>query len=693
MGLDDQTIRLALQVLGQPGVDSLRASVADLKGKMEAVGPAFAKGDISAKEMEREFKSLSGEYARQNDLLAKLEAELGKQTVAANAQAVALANAGASGSAWGEVMGSAAVKAADATATIQRETQAVQSNATATARMAMSRKDAAAAAVEAQTRTSGLNMAVRGLGYGISDVFSNNGPLGQKLAGFANNVAGITTGILMALGKLTPATAAAAAGLEIAFTALGAALTAGKINSIADVFALFGEVVERSADRVSTLTRRIDELEAKDHKIPIEVVELENARKEVEGIKSALEAVDRLRKSQQHYEKESGEEIGKTLVELSPGGPRAVMDKLEADETAKILAGSVVIKEANAKLAKASADVARLDLELKNAVPGLTNIRDVQVQRDRAADRAKAAERDISAAQAAAAEQAKSTVGKELAAAQSGAGAEQAAGQKALAGRLEKSGFGGLAENVRSLSPDQIKAADEAAAEERRRDEAANFDRELRDARDKREAEAAKQDDALAERLTKDGERHEAAAETQRAKDRAAAAKKEEATRKAHDHERDADVKRISGTTTIDEQIALTAAQMRQMGGMVTASGHFRPLNELEQHIALADHLTGALRKSPVSRGLSDSQVRAVASKMTGQAFTDVDRQNNARAAELAQQGAGESARSVAMMQTMDASMQNLAAAVQHLQAKNDAMNRQLAQTYRRTQVLLRPGR
>ena len=126
--------------------------------------------------------------------------------------------------------------------------EAVSRSAAELSRLTDEIKRAQSAAGASQSQINGLNGAIKNLGFGISDVFSNNGPIGQKIQGFANNVGNIVTGIMQSMGKLGPWALAFAAGIEIAFTMVGAAMTAFGVKTVEDIKNLFSGAEKKAKD-------------------------------------------------------------------------------------------------------------------------------------------------------------------------------------------------------------------------------------------------------------------------------------------------------------------------------------------------------------------------------------------------------------------------------------------------------------
>jgi hypothetical protein len=119
----DQVIRLVHQQIGADGVAKARAEYAAVKTQIEATGESFAKGEITAAQLDkatgalsREFEKLGGFLKRLDDDMAAQAAEAAKGTAATQAWAAAATSASAAGSGWGAVMASASAAAAEASA-------------------------------------------------------------------------------------------------------------------------------------------------------------------------------------------------------------------------------------------------------------------------------------------------------------------------------------------------------------------------------------------------------------------------------------------------------------------------------------------------------------------------------------------------------------------------------------------------
>lgn len=347
-------------------------------------------------------------------------------------------------------------------------TAAVSKSTAEVARLRAELEKFPAAAGSAKGQIAGLNMALRDFGYGISDVFSNNGPLGSKIQGFGNNVGRISTGVLSMLGKTGPYAIAAAAGLEVLFTATGALLTAFKINTIEDFFNAITGGTKTAETGLKGLEERIKELTSKPHLIPIEQRELDVAKVTVEGIKAALEAVAALDKSQTEYQKKSGQAVGSTIAEATDDTGKAI--GAQGFKAALLPAFIQTLQEQADAEAKNIRDGLQAELDKIKARDASTEeeiaakLSDIEVQEAKlekarldALDRRAKISADKGAAEI--------KLGEKIVTAEKGSGVAQKTEQEDLARRAREAGLKGVGAQIEASSPELMEHYEDTAEE------------------------------------------------------------------------------------------------------------------------------------------------------------------------------------------------------------------------------------
>jgi hypothetical protein len=150
-----------------------------------------------------------------------------------------------------------------------------------------------------ETGKSALNMGQLGLQGGrfMQDAFQGG------IGGVLNNIEGVT----LALGL--------GGGMAGALTLMGILAMAFKpqAKELAESIGLFGGAADESKGHLEGLKTKIGELEAKPFKIAVDIVQLEEAKKEVEAIEAAIAAVKAARTYQADREKESGGKVAKIV--------------------------------------------------------------------------------------------------------------------------------------------------------------------------------------------------------------------------------------------------------------------------------------------------------------------------------------------------------------------------------------------
>jgi hypothetical protein len=346
----------------------------------------------------------------------------------------------------------------------------------ATADAAVKKHGNSQAALAALTKESGSKLA------GFGQAALQSGRIVQDFAqggvgGILNNIEGFT----QALGG--------GAGLAGILTIVGVGLALLK-PQIEEFLASLGEgQVQEFGSALQRAEATIKELSEKPHLIAIDILQLEAAKSVVEEIKANLAAVEKLKRSQAHYEKESGAAIGEAIREAE-GGAQGVRQKLIEDEVQHQLAGG------NADMAQVMAEIKREKGQLKQALESpeggaaagfhREQLRKLEERRDTVAA-------NITGDNGTAA----GAVGEDLRLAEEGAGPDQAEHRRRLANRLRHAGRGELAQSVELAAPERLKQDEEEEEESARRMErarAAGAARRDKAAREKKRVAAAEKE-------------------------------------------------------------------------------------------------------------------------------------------------------------------------------------------------------
>lgn len=288
--------------------------------------------------------------------------------------------------------------------------------------------------------TSALNMRIIAGTYAIQDFASAQGSLAQRIQSVSNNIPGIIGGF-SAWGAALGATAA-----------VGAVLIQNS-DGIAKSLGLVGDAADQSKSKLEALKDKIKELEEKPHKLAVDLVDLENARKEVDRIQAALAAVEKLRNSRGVYERESGQQIDSMFAE-APGGGEGVRVDLRKQfiEEAKANSGELArARQRQSDLVKEATQTRAAAAGLEAAgSPGAATLRAKADALDAQAEKARQA---AELATHKAIGTADTAMGDLLKRATEGRGPEQVEAQQQLAGRLRRAGRGELAAGVEASSP------------------------------------------------------------------------------------------------------------------------------------------------------------------------------------------------------------------------------------------------
>lgn len=159
---------------------------------------------------------------------------------------------------------------------------------------------------------------VMGLSFAVQDFMSANGDFLQGLYRIQNNIPVLLNQLGMGAGL---------AG-TISLVSLGIGLLLPHIAELAKKFSDMVAPTEDLRDKLDQLKDKAKELEKIDIKTNIETRDLEIVHAQIEDIKSALEALKRLRESMPTTQREAGAEFTRTFAELAPGGPRAATNQI-----------------------------------------------------------------------------------------------------------------------------------------------------------------------------------------------------------------------------------------------------------------------------------------------------------------------------------------------------------------------------
>jgi hypothetical protein len=325
---------------------------------------------------------------------------------------------------------------------------ALDTVATATTRVAVSTKGVGKAHDEHKEKIVNVGQAAIQTSYFMQDLVQ--GGFGAVINNLPNMASALGGG-------------AGVAGL-IGGVGVAALLLQSQLKTIFSAIAF--EAFDPLRDRTKDLQKRIEELEGKTHKVPVEVVELQNAREEADRLKAALEAVERLRRGQTEAEAKSGRAVREAVGE-APGGSQAVLAALTSQITKELtepLKESLATETAEARknLQESEAGLKQLQEQGKGGTEAAAQLIGlINFYKDRIGK----AETDYNAQLTAITKRhgtAETRAGEIVETAEKGAGAVQAAKQEELRRRLEMGGFGLAAVEVSYATPEAVQA-DEAA--------------------------------------------------------------------------------------------------------------------------------------------------------------------------------------------------------------------------------------
>lgn len=231
----------------------------------------------------------------------------------------------------------------------------------------------------ATSKLAGTGQALLQSGRAVQDFFQGG------IGGVLNNIEGVT----MALGG--------PAGLAGALTVVGVAASILGPHLIEMLKSMMGDAPEILSGRLDRLKEKIANLEKKDTKVALDILQLEEAKEEVEHIERALSAVARLRTQQNTPQKAAAHAVESAFNEV-PGGSARAHEKLN-----KVFIEEALINDKAATMARQRA--AELDAEIKEiqrirasggAGPGVQEFKDLLAERQEQQDIIKARRAELS---------------------------------------------------------------------------------------------------------------------------------------------------------------------------------------------------------------------------------------------------------------------------------------------------------
>jgi hypothetical protein len=250
-------------------------------------------------------------------------------------------------------------------------------------------------------------------------------------------------------------------GLAGVLTGVGVALFLLKphLTEIAHALGLVGSEADKAADEVGRMEARVKELTDKPVKVAVDLNEMDRLKASLDEVKAAIQAVERLRKTQGTFEKESGQQIQENIAEAQGG------DGKLADDVTRALRPTIEAQSAGlADARKRQGDAqALLDWFKRGGTTGSFQ-RDAEQKAD-AENALKQARLDAMNAMTEVGREATKQASLIIQRATQGTGQEQALAQRQLADLLDKAGRGADARGVRLSSPAAMKAEAEAEAD------------------------------------------------------------------------------------------------------------------------------------------------------------------------------------------------------------------------------------
>lgn len=341
-------ITLSLDVKGQGLVDDLNESLGYTEKSLQQLDAAYQSGTVDVESYlaskakltrtANTLKAALADAAAESERLANADRlatesldRLVNETLAADKAIERKADESRRASAAARELADAEEMAA---AAARHEAETMRSAAGATRRVGDEAKDG-------KKSTSNLGLGFLELSRAVEDAQ-------YGFRGVINNIPQL---ILMFGGS-----AGLAAAISVSAVALNTFLP--KIKEFLDSFR--DGALPLAVDQVKALEDRIKELSDKPMRLRVEQVELDEAKRKLEGLKAGLAEYNRGQNQQSEAEARSGQGVNKALVE-SDTGLGAIEEKLRAEAESRDAEKQKVIAESQAVMDEASADIDALD--------------------------------------------------------------------------------------------------------------------------------------------------------------------------------------------------------------------------------------------------------------------------------------------------------------------------------------------
>ena len=335
------------------------------------------------------------------------------------------------------------------------------------------------------------------------------------------------------------------------------------------------------------------------------VLELENAKRQIDEITKAIQAFDKLSNTQNEQDKASGKAVQE---ELDKNGPEFAA-QLKTDSAKMAIATHGPLKKAKEDQLQFEREADRYgDLAVKN--PNMAS-HYAALSAD-AMKNAKKAATEATDIQSRVEENAKQDVGQMILEATTGTGAKQELGRKKLAGQLGGLGFNEAAEAVTRSA--NAKTPSQAKKEKEAEDEWEKDQKKIK-AKEKKA-------DKLLEDMNEQGISNQlqtfkehADTEDKIKKEAEHKGKKnlDDFKRKA-DHDDKEVIKNLTENTSLNEKAAAQAAAFMNQGGMRGKNGKIIPLSEQQQREELGRQISREIRTDDPN--ISVKEAARIADKM-----------------------------------------------------------------------------
>jgi hypothetical protein len=477
-------------------------------------------------------------------------------------------------------------------------------------------------------KMAGLGQASLQTSYAVQDLAQGG------FGGVLNNI----PGIIMALGG-GPGLAGVIGGVGVAFL-----LLKPKIEAATKAFGEFFKEVDLSKTSIETLEARIKELTDKPIKLTVDRKEIEAETEHMESLKKDKAAAEAFAAGKSEAQAEAGKRVGKAIIET--GEAPQIKREFEAQRFGELAAADKRVRTPEQIKALAEArEAADAAEDLRAVIPA--NIRRNAAQLKETSD---AVTKQLR-------EQATLEIGNLKREAESGTNQEA---RLQLVERLRTAGRVGLAEQIRGITPESVKAEEAAAAEKKARDKTEAAEKKARDETEAAEKKAvqdlmAKLGEDLTDRITsnlakgytrenvaamaktvfagegsektvgtvvdtimkrvseKDVETRKTRDEAKATREEAAAAKPAETARKRIEEEnkkRRGELEKAIEESPIDERAAVLSGRI--MGGL--GSTGLRPLGQAKRQAIVAQEIAKQIQAGQPDMAKDD--IRAISQSM-----------------------------------------------------------------------------